>query len=110
MYATHHTDIRRRRKTRSSTKSNGTFDPNDARQVKHQKIGVWDFYVQQESRGTKQPLFPVAALVESYADIINDLPYLWRTVRDVGRSTWDVFALYIVMSFVQSLVPALTLW
>ncbi|KAI0056772.1 P-loop containing nucleoside triphosphate hydrolase protein [Artomyces pyxidatus] len=88
-------------------RTKGIFDPNDLLHTKHHRLGVWDLYVQYEP---KLSWIPSSWKVEAYAEIINDLPYLWRTIRDVGRTCWHLLIVYVVLLIGSSLLPALSLW
>jgi hypothetical protein len=93
---------RRSRKERAST-----FDPQDETLVEHRKLGVWDLYVE---RGPKLSYFPTSWRVEEYIWLFNDLPYLWRTIRDVGSVAWPLLFLYVAFTLIKSLVPAVNIW
>ena len=84
------------------------FDPQNRTLVEHRQYGIWDLYI--ERRGPKLSYIPSSWRVERYAGILNDLPYLWRTVRDVGAVAWPLLVLYVVITLLTSLVPALSLW
>ena len=83
------------------------FDPQNRTLVEHRQFGVWDLYVE---RDTKLSYIPTSWRIEKYAGLLNDLPYLWRTVRDVGAVAWPLLVLYVVITLMKSLVPALNLW
>jgi len=83
------------------------FDPQDRTLVEHRQFSVWDLYVERDS---KLSYFPTSWRVEQYTGLLNDLPYLWRTVRDVGTVAWPLLVVYVAITLVKSLVPALNLW
>lgn len=95
------------RRRRSKKGKGGTFDPQNGTLVEHHKLGVWDFYVERDA---KLSYFPASWKIEEYAGIFNDLPYLWRTIRDVGAVAWPLLLLYLAISLITSLIPALNLW
>lgn len=83
------------------------FDPQNRTLVEHRQFGVWDLYIE---RDPKLSYIPTSWRVEQYAGLLNDLPYLWRTVRDVGAVAWPLLVLYVAITLMKSLVPALNLW
>ncbi|KAI0321903.1 HlyB/MsbA family ABC transporter [Amylostereum chailletii] len=95
--------FRRRRQNRNK----GSFDPNDAANIQHHSIGVWDLYVQ---RDPKLSWIPQSWKVEEYAELLNDAPYLWRTVQDISPTCWQPLVLYGLLTLALSLIPALSLW
>jgi hypothetical protein len=90
---------------RRSKKRNG--DPQDESLVEHRKLGVWDLYVE---RDPNLSYFPTSWRMEKYAGLLNDLPYLSRTIRDVCAVAWPQLFLYVAITLVKSLSPALNLW
>lgn len=97
----------RKNRRRSRRGRSGTFDPQDEKLVEHRKLGVWDLYVE---RDPKLSYFPTSWRVEEYIGMSNDLPYLWRTIRDVGAVAWPLLFLYVAFALIKSLVPAMSLW
>lgn len=96
----------KRNKARSNRK--GNFDPNDSKNVEHHQIGVWDLYVQKEP---KLRYVPGAPMLEEWGQMLQDMPYLWRTIQDVGKADcWSLLILYGFIILGQSLMPAVTLW
>lgn len=98
------------RKKKSRGRNPGTFNPKDTAQVKHTRLGVWDLYKQK---------FPKIARVpgswwafERRLEVFNDLPYVWRMLKDVAslKSCWTYLALYLVIEVLNALVPAVSLW
>jgi hypothetical protein len=83
------------------------FDPQNRTLVEHRQFGVWDLYIE---RDPKLSYIPTSWRIEQYAGVLNDLPYLWRTVRDVGAVAWPLLVLYVAITLMKSLVPALNLW
>jgi hypothetical protein len=83
------------------------FDPQNRTLVEHRQFGVWDLYIERDS---KLSYIPTSWRVEQYAGLLNDLPYLRRTVRDVGAVAWPLLVLYVAITLMKSLVPALNLW
>ncbi|KAH9993933.1 HlyB/MsbA family ABC transporter [Russula vinacea] len=73
----------------------------------HHQFGVWDYYIE---RNPKLSYFPTSWRIEEYARLLNDLPYLWRTIWDVGVVAWPLLCLYVAIALIKSLVPALSLW
>ncbi|KAI0267129.1 HlyB/MsbA family ABC transporter [Gloeopeniophorella convolvens] len=89
------------------TKKSGSFNPQDEENVKHRKLGVWDFYVE---RDPKLSYFPTSWKLEEYVGILNDLPYLWKTLYDVGTVSWPLLVLYVAIVQAAALIPAVNLW
>jgi len=96
-----------RNRRRSKKAKGNTFDPLDESLVEHRKLGVWDLYVE---RDPNLSYFPASWRIERYAGLLADLPYLWRTIRDVGTVTWPLLFLFVSFTLIKSLVPALNLW
>lgn len=91
----------------SKGRKKAAFDPQSRTLVEHRRFGVWDIYVE---RNPKLSYIPTSWRIEQYAGLLNDLPYLWRTVRDVGAVAWPLLVLYVAITLMKSLVPALNLW
>lgn len=83
------------------------FDSQNRTLVEHRQLGVWDLFIERDA---KLSYIPTSWSVEKYAGLLNDLPYLWRTVRDVGTVAWPLLVLYVAITVMKSLVPALNLW
>jgi len=97
----------KRSRRRSKKGKSTTFDSQNETLVEHRKLGVWDLYVE---RDPKLSYFPTSWRIEEYAGILSDLPYLWRAIRDITALAWPLLFLYIAISLLNSLVPALNLW
>ncbi len=101
---------RRRRGTHSNRK--GNFDPNDEAQIKHTRIGkVWELYEEKQPKLNKVPLSS-RLNIERYLELYDSLPYVWQMLKDIGsiRACWVYLAIYLVLQFAQSLLPAAQLW
>lgn len=100
--------FRKRRAARKSPRK-GTFDPDNVEHVKHTRIGVWDLY---EENQPEIAHLPGSSRLESYLEMINSLPYVWRMLKDIGSisTCWMLLSLYLVMEVIASLVPAVSLW
>lgn len=87
----------------------GIFDPSDARHIKHSRIGVWDFY---EETQPELAHIPGSSLLETYLELVNGLPYVWRMLKDIGsiRACWSLLSMYLVIECIASLLPAVSLW
>jgi hypothetical protein len=102
-------------KTSSKTSNNSkdqngnqpAFEPRKGKVIRHTKIGIWDFY--QELNQFLSYL-PTSLKIDTYTEMWNDLPYLWKTVCDLSSIAWPTFTLYLVLTLARSLLPALTLW
>lgn len=97
----------KRNRRRSKKGRGGTFDPQNETLVEHRKLGVWDLYIE---RDPKLSFFPTSWKIGEYVGMWNDLPYLWRTIRDVGFVAWPLLLLYVAITVTSSLIPALNLW
>ncbi|KAG1845092.1 hypothetical protein DFJ58DRAFT_512346 [Suillus subalutaceus] len=89
----------------------GKVDPQDARRVKHSRIGIWDLY---EERQTNSSLLriPGSSIVETCAQMIQNTPYVLRMLKDVLsiRRVQMLFPIYLVMAVSDSFIPAVSLW
>ncbi|KAG6874168.1 hypothetical protein C0995_005586 [Termitomyces sp. Mi166 len=96
--------FRRRKPTRK-----GKFDPSDTKNVKHSRIGVWDLY---EEIQPELAHVPGSSRLEPYFEIAQNLPYVWRMLRDIGsiRACWFHLVLYLIFECIASLIPAISLW
>lgn len=96
------------KRTRRGPK-HGNFDPSDVNTVKHTRLGVWDLY-EQVDPGAAQ--LPGVSQVTRRLEVLNDLPYVWRMVKDVAsiKSCWFYFLIYCIVELLSSLLPAVTLW
>lgn len=91
------------------TGKGGAFNPEDAKHVKHTKLGVWDFY---QERRLEFARIPGAAKAEPYLEMYQSLPFVWRMLKELGqiKSCWILLSLYLLIVFLASLVPAVSLW
>ena len=98
----------RGQKTRRGPR-HGSFDPYDANIVKHTRLGVWDLYEQADPGIIRLP--GVTGLARRL-EVLNDLPYVWRMVKDVAsiKSCWLYFLIYCIIELLSALLPAVTLW
>ena len=83
------------------------FEPKKGKVVEHTKYGVWDLY---QERDKSLSYLPTSLKIEAYREMWNDLPYLWKTIRDLSTVAWPTLFLYLVFMLARSLLPALTLW
>ena len=84
-----------------------TFEPRKGKVLKHIKVGVWDLYVERDQLLS---YLPTSWKIDAYTEMWNDLPYLWKAIRDLASVAWPMLSLYLVLAFAKSLLPALTLW
>jgi hypothetical protein len=84
----------------------GKVDPQDARRVKHSRIGVWDLY---EERPTDNP---GSSILETYARIRESLPYVVRMLKDILsiRRVRILLPIFLVVEVLGSLTPAVSMW
>uniref|UniRef100_A0A0W0G9X5 Putative P-loop containing nucleoside triphosphate hydrolase protein n=1 Tax=Moniliophthora roreri TaxID=221103 RepID=A0A0W0G9X5_MONRR len=99
-----------RRRTRRPPRK-GNFNPEDEKNVKHTKIGVWDLYEEKQPELERVPLLK-RLNVEHYLEMYNTLPFVWRMMKDIGsmRSCWFYMGAFLLVELVSSLIPALSLW
>jgi len=83
------------------------FEPRKGKVIEHSKIGIWDLY---QERDQYLSYLPTSWKVDAYAEMWNDLPYLWKAIRDLSSVAWSVLSLYLALALARSLLPALTLW
>ncbi|KAG2364745.1 hypothetical protein BDR07DRAFT_1450146 [Suillus spraguei] len=97
------------RRRRTITTRPGKFDPEDARRVKHTRIGVWDLY---EDRQTDIPRIPGSSRLETYAQIVQSMPHVLRMLKDILsiRKCWLLLSVFLVVEVLASLIPAISLW
>lgn len=84
-----------------------SFDPTNNKNVKHTRIGVWDLYEDRSASPTTRR-WPGW---QSYALVVQALPFVWRMIRDIAaiRECWSLLAAYLVVELAASLVPAIAL-
>jgi hypothetical protein len=75
--------------------------------VEHIKLGVWDLYI-MHTRLSRY--LPTSWKIEEYTQIKKDIPYLWMTLHDMSTVALPLLLLYLVITLVKSLIPALSLW
>jgi ABC-type multidrug transport system fused ATPase/permease subunit len=89
----------------------GKVDPQDARRIKHSRIGVWDLY---EERQTNSNLLriPGSSIVETFAQMIQNTPYVMRMLKDVLsiRRVQMLLPIFLIMEVSNSFIPAVSLW
>ncbi|KAG6806697.1 hypothetical protein H0H87_002351, partial [Tephrocybe sp. NHM501043] len=86
----------------------GKFDPSDTKNVKQSSVGVWDLY---EEIQPELAHIPGSSRLEPYLEIKQNLPFVWRMLKDISsiRACWFHLALYLIVECVASLVPAISL-
>ncbi|KAH9054293.1 HlyB/MsbA family ABC transporter [Lactarius vividus] len=92
---------------RKDTETGGELDPMDKSVFKHVNLGVWDLYIM---RTRLSRYFPVSWKIEEYVHIWKDIPYLWRTLRDMDTVARPLLLLYLGITIAKSLTPAVRLW
>lgn len=90
-------------------KGKGAFNPDDASNVKHSKVGVWDLYEEVQA---KPKWMPWGEKLEELYEMKQNIPFLWRMIRDIGslRSCWFLLFSYAVLSSFLAVLPAVALW
>ncbi|KAH8996470.1 P-loop containing nucleoside triphosphate hydrolase protein [Lactarius hatsudake] len=81
----------------------GELDPMDKTVFEHVNLGVWDLYVM---RTRLSRYLPTSWKVEEYVGIWKDIPYLWRTLRDMDTVARPLLLLYLGITIAKSLTPA----
>jgi hypothetical protein len=95
-------------KKSSRTGENGeAFKPRDGKVIEHRKLGVWDLYIERDKLLS---YLPASLKIDVYVGMWNDIPYLWRTIRDICIISWPLLSLYLILTVAQSLLPSLSLW
>lgn len=89
----------------------GKVNPQDARRVKHSRIGIWDLYEERQANSSWLRI-PGSSIVETYAQMIQNTPYVVRMLKDVLsiRRVQMLFPIFLVMEVSGSLIPAVSLW
>ncbi|KAH9016249.1 P-loop containing nucleoside triphosphate hydrolase protein [Lactarius pseudohatsudake] len=82
---------------------NGELDPMDKTVFEHVNLGVWDLYV-MHTRLSRY--LPTSWKIEEYVRIWEDIPYLWRTLRDMDTVARPLLLLYLGITLAKSLTPA----
>ncbi|KAI0770936.1 P-loop containing nucleoside triphosphate hydrolase protein [Trametes elegans] len=86
------------------------FNPHDAENVTHMRLGVWDIYQQRPKPKVAYPLG--ASLLERYTEIVEAAPYVRRLLHDIygipGCPRLLVY--YGVTECANAVMPALALW
>jgi ABC-type sugar transport system permease subunit len=83
------------------------FEPRKGKVIEHTKYGVWDLY---QERDKYLSYLPTCFKVDAYTEMWNDLPYLWRAIRDLFSVAWLLLTLYMILTLATALLPALILW
>ena len=96
------------KKTRRGPR-HGNSNPRDATTLKYTRLGVWDLYEQVDPSAAQ---FPGVYGLAYRLKILDDLPYVWRMVKDVAsiKSCWFYFIVYCIVELLSSLLPAVALW
>ncbi|KAL4265122.1 Type 1 protein exporter [Pleurotus pulmonarius] len=100
---------RSRQKANKRTKRKGTFDPEHPTNIKHTRLGVWDLY---DEVAPELVSVPGSSSLETYMEMVNNLPYVWRMLKDIVTipSCLTLLVLYLILEFAVALVPAVSLW
>ncbi|KAG1825438.1 P-loop containing nucleoside triphosphate hydrolase protein [Suillus subaureus] len=89
----------------------GKVDPQDARRVKHSRIGIWDLYEERQTHSSLLRI-PGSSIVETCAQMVQNTPYVVRMLKDVLsiRRVQILLPIFLVMEVSDSLIPAVSLW
>lgn len=104
----HFTMLKQRRR-RGASNRKGSFNPDDRKNVRHTKIGVWDLY---EEINPELARIPGSSRLETYMELLQGLPYVWRMLKDIGgiKDCWTLLGIYLLLEVAISLIPAVILW
>ena len=91
----------------NDSKIRSELDPLNESLFEHTNLGVWDLYIM---RTRLSRYLPTSRKIEEYARIWKDVPYLWRTLRDISTVAWLPLLRYLGITLANSLTPALSLW
>lgn len=82
-----------------------------SKEFKHTKAGVWDVY-EQIPHNKFGIHIPWIAKLTRNLEIFNDLPFIWKVVKDITdiKSCRYYLFLFILVKILLSLQPAVTLW
>ncbi|KII86507.1 hypothetical protein PLICRDRAFT_44105 [Plicaturopsis crispa FD-325 SS-3] len=99
----------KQRRRRGASNRKGSFNPDDRKNVRHTKIGVWDLY---EEINPELAQIPGSSRLETYMELLQGLPYVWRMLKDIGgiKDCWTLLGIYLLLEVAISLIPAVILW
>ena len=82
-----------------------------AKEFKHTKTDIWEVY-EQIPTGKIGAIIPGISKPFRNLELIKDLPFVWRMVRDVIKikSCWYYLCLFTLVKLLSSLEPAAALW
>jgi len=82
-----------------------------AKEFKHTKAGIWDVY-EQIPAGKFGINIPGASKLLRHFEFVEDLPFVWRMVKDVAKinSCCYYLCLFVFVKALASLEPAVALW
>ena len=82
-----------------------------AKEFKHTKAGVWDVY-EQVPHNKFGIQIPWISKLTRNLEIVNDLPLIWRVIKDVMniKSCRYYLLLLVLVKILLSLQPAVALW
>lgn len=96
-----------------STRSEPDLQPEDARRVKHTRIGIWDIYEARKPWHSRlQIRIPSLSILETYAQMLQDMPYVVRMLKDMYSipRCFILISAYLVVELLGALIPAFSLW
>ncbi|KAF9784896.1 P-loop containing nucleoside triphosphate hydrolase protein [Thelephora terrestris] len=82
-----------------------------AKEFKHIKAGIWDVYEQIPHSKFSIDIPWISGLTHNL-EIVEDLPFFWRMLKDVTKIKWFWYhlSLFILVKILSSLLPAVALW
>ncbi|KAF5351552.1 hypothetical protein D9758_007240 [Tetrapyrgos nigripes] len=94
----------------------GVFDISDSSNVRYTQIGIWDLYEEIVPELSRLPFYSLLSSrfdVEPFLELSRNAPFVWRMLTDIlteVEGCWWLLGMYVFLSLVSSLIPAMTLW
>ncbi|KAG2345400.1 hypothetical protein BDR05DRAFT_998534 [Suillus weaverae] len=87
----------------------GKVDPQDARRVRHTRIGVWDLYEDLQTDFSRKMGLSRS---KTYAQLVQTMPYIARMFKDILsiRRARMLLPAFLAVEVLESLLPAISLW
>ncbi|EGO19480.1 hypothetical protein SERLADRAFT_453452 [Serpula lacrymans var. lacrymans S7.9] len=89
-----------KRKRGGRSTAPGRFDPEDVRNVKHTRIGVWDLY---EEKHPELARIPGSSRLETVLQMSHSIPYVWQMIKDITSipRCWIFLSFYMIAEIVE---------
>ena len=90
--------------------SNSAENPYADRIVTHKRIGVWDYYEEQDPDGRRLP--SISSWVKKCSDVVESLPYAIRMIKDILDipGIRGPLLIYVAAQLGSSVIPAASIW